>query len=117
MALTSPPRGVKPGDYLLVVRKLSPPPPHRRRSHDVQPKRVGVRHCLRSIHSLILRPDNFDATSPDELTLRRGEKIELVEMDDGFGDGWYLGKDTSSGASGLFPGGRIPFACPRREGS
>ncbi|PLB34330.1 putative polarized growth protein (Boi2) [Aspergillus candidus] len=67
MALTSPPRGVKPGDHLLVV-------------HD------------------------FDARGPDELTLRRGEKIELVEMDDGFGDGWYLGKDTSSGASGLFPG-------------
>ncbi|PLN86263.1 hypothetical protein BDW42DRAFT_190177 [Aspergillus taichungensis] len=67
MALTSPPRGVKPGDHLLVV-------------HD------------------------FDARGPDELTLRRGEKIELVELDDGFGDGWYLGKDTSSGASGLFPG-------------
>lgn len=76
-----------------------------------------MRHYLRSLYSLILRPDDFDARGPDELTLRRGEKIELVEMDDGFGDGWYLGKDTSSGASGLFPGGRIPIGLfpPRRK--
>ncbi|PWY73767.1 hypothetical protein BO94DRAFT_589315 [Aspergillus sclerotioniger CBS 115572] len=67
MALTIPPRGVSPGDLLLVV-------------HD------------------------FDARGPDELTLRRGEKIELVELDDGFGDGWYLGKDLNTGSTGLFPG-------------
>ncbi|GAQ39043.1 polar growth protein [Aspergillus tubingensis] len=67
MALTTPPRGVTPGDLLLVV-------------HD------------------------FDARGPDELTLRRGEKIELVELDDGFGDGWYLGKDLNTGSTGLFPG-------------
>lgn len=50
-------------------------------------------------------PDDFDARGPDELTLRRGEKIELVELDDGFGDGWYLGKDLNTGSTGLFPGG------------
>ncbi|KAL1989120.1 hypothetical protein VTN96DRAFT_3667 [Rasamsonia emersonii] len=47
---------------------------------------------------------DFDARSEDELTLRRGEKIELVELDDGFGDGWYLGKHTVTGKTGLFPG-------------
>ncbi|KAL4890826.1 hypothetical protein BDV59DRAFT_183735 [Aspergillus ambiguus] len=62
-----PPRGVKPGDVLLVV-------------HD------------------------FLARGPDELTLKRGGQIELVELDDGFGDGWYLGKDVESGTTGLFPG-------------
>ncbi|RAH40310.1 uncharacterized protein BO95DRAFT_457487 [Aspergillus brunneoviolaceus CBS 621.78] len=67
MALAAPPRGVIPGDLLLVV-------------HD------------------------FDARGPDELTLRRGEKIELVELDEGFGDGWYLGKDLTTGSTGLFPG-------------
>ncbi|OJJ35474.1 hypothetical protein ASPWEDRAFT_109617 [Aspergillus wentii DTO 134E9] len=67
MALTTPPRGVGPGDYLLVV-------------HD------------------------FDARGADELTLRRGDKIELVELDDGFGDGWYLGKDVKTETTGLFPG-------------
>jgi hypothetical protein len=49
--------------------------------------------------------DNFDARGEDELTLRRGEKVELVELDEGFGDGWYLGKHTATGKTGLFPGG------------
>lgn len=47
---------------------------------------------------------NFDARGEDELTLRRGEKVELVELDEGFGDGWYLGKHTATGKTGLFPG-------------
>ncbi|KAL4921084.1 hypothetical protein BDW62DRAFT_175933 [Aspergillus aurantiobrunneus] len=53
---------------------------------------------------LLLVVHDFDARSEDELTLRRGEKIELVELDDGFGDGWYLGKDVKTGTIGLFPG-------------
>jgi hypothetical protein len=57
---------------------------------------------------LTLLADDFDARGPDELTLRRGEKIELVELDDGFGDGWYLGKDLNTGTTGLFPGGSAP---------
>ena len=51
--------------------------------------------------------DDFEARGPDELNLRRGEKIELVELDDGFGDGWYLGKDLNTGTQGLFPGGMV----------
>ncbi|KAL4873262.1 hypothetical protein BDV12DRAFT_160710 [Aspergillus spectabilis] len=53
-------------------------------------------------HLLVVH--DFAARGEDELTLRRGEKIELVELDDGFGDGWYLGKDLKSGLTGLFPG-------------
>ncbi|RAL11259.1 putative polarized growth protein (Boi2) [Aspergillus homomorphus CBS 101889] len=53
---------------------------------------------------LLLVVHDFDARGPDELTLRRGEKIELVELDEGFGDGWYLGKDLTTGSTGLFPG-------------
>ncbi|KAJ9308941.1 hypothetical protein DTO217A2_1617 [Paecilomyces variotii] len=67
MAQMEPPRGVRPGDLLLVV-------------HD------------------------FDARGADELTLRRGDKVELVELDEGFGDGWYLGKHMANGTTGLFPG-------------
>ena len=48
---------------------------------------------------------DFDARSSDELTLRRGDRIALVELDDGFGDGWYLGKHLGRGGTGLFPGG------------
>src|SRR2546421_2723925 len=47
---------------------------------------------------------DFDARSSDELTLRRGDRISLVELDEGFGDGWYLGKHLGSGGTGLFPG-------------
>src|SRR5271155_5715693 len=47
---------------------------------------------------------DFDARSSDELTLRRGDRISLAELDEGFGDGWYLGKHLGSGGTGLFPG-------------
>ncbi|KAF2820455.1 polarized growth protein Boi2 [Ophiobolus disseminans] len=45
----------------------------------------------------------FLARSPDELNLRRGDRIELIERDDDFGDGWFLGKNTETGENGLFP--------------
>ncbi|KAF2853648.1 polarized growth protein-like protein Boi2 [Plenodomus tracheiphilus IPT5] len=45
----------------------------------------------------------FIARSPDELSLRRGDRIELIERDDDFGDGWFLGRNTESGDNGLFP--------------
>ena len=51
--------------------------------------------------------DDFEARSPDELSLRKGDKIELVERDDDFGDGWYLGKHIKDGKTGLFPEGEI----------
>jgi hypothetical protein len=50
--------------------------------------------------------DEFLARSPDELSLRRGDRIELVERDDDFGDGWFLGKNTETGDNGLFPEGQ-----------
>ncbi|MCJ1436827.1 polar growth protein [Xylographa pallens] len=47
--------------------------------------------------------DDFEARSPDELSLVKGDKIELIERDDDFGDGWYLGKHLQDGRTGLFP--------------
>ena len=52
-----------------------------------------------------MRTDEFQARSPDELTLGRGDRIELIERDDDFGDGWFLGRNMQSGDSGLFPEG------------
>ncbi|KAL8874019.1 MAG: hypothetical protein Q9174_000585 [Haloplaca sp. 1 TL-2023] len=46
---------------------------------------------------------DFEARSPDELSLAKGERIELIERDDDFGDGWYLGKHIQNGKTGLFP--------------
>ncbi|KAF2401630.1 hypothetical protein EJ06DRAFT_528798 [Trichodelitschia bisporula] len=47
--------------------------------------------------------DNFKARSGDELTLRKGDRIELIERDDDFGDGWFLGRHVQRGTTGLFP--------------
>ena len=49
--------------------------------------------------------DDFQARSPDELSLARGDRIELIERDDDFGDGWYLGKHLQNARTGLFPEG------------
>ncbi|OJD14400.1 hypothetical protein AJ78_05247 [Emergomyces pasteurianus Ep9510] len=48
--------------------------------------------------------DDFLARGADELTFRRGDKVELLELDEGFGDGWYLGKHVAENRTGLFPG-------------
>ena len=51
--------------------------------------------------------DDFEARSPDELSFLKGDRIQLVERDDDFGDGWYLGKHMQHGKTGLFPEGTI----------
>lgn len=46
---------------------------------------------------------DFSARSSDELSLAKGDRVELIERDDDFGDGWYLGRHLNKGNSGLFP--------------
>lgn len=53
------------------------------------------------------RADDFQARSPDELTLVKGDRIELIERDDDFGDGWFLGKHVQNKLTGLFPEGEL----------
>ncbi|KAL2196393.1 hypothetical protein P885DRAFT_37471 [Corynascus similis CBS 632.67] len=60
------------------------------------PNRPEVGDILIVIH-------DFQARSSDELTLAKGDRVELLERDDEFGDGWFLGKHTVNGDSGLFP--------------
>jgi hypothetical protein len=55
---------------------------------------------------LTARADDFKARSADELSLSRGDKIVLIERDDDFGDGWFLGKHLNEEISGLFPEGK-----------
>ena len=57
------------------------------------------------VHVLTTAADEFRARSPDELSLTRGDRVELIERDDDFGDGWFLGRNTETGDSGLFPEG------------
>jgi len=54
---------------------------------------------------LILSLDEFVARSPDELSLTKGDRIELIERDDDFGDGWFLDRHVTNGHTGLFPEG------------
>jgi hypothetical protein len=49
--------------------------------------------------------DDFIARSSDELSLSKGDRVELIERDDEFGDGWFLGRHMVNGNSGLFPEG------------
>ncbi|KAK8053746.1 Protein BOI2 [Apiospora saccharicola] len=46
---------------------------------------------------------DFLARSSDELSLAKGDRIKLIERDDEFGDGWFLGKHLHNDNSGLFP--------------
>jgi hypothetical protein len=65
-----------------------------------------LRYVLKEIILLIRRrPDDFLARSSDELSLAKGDRVELIERDDEFGDGWFLGKHLVNGNSGLFPEG------------
>ncbi|GAP84495.1 putative SAM domain-containing protein [Rosellinia necatrix] len=46
---------------------------------------------------------DFQARSSDELSLAKGDRVELIERDDEFGDGWFLGRHLVNGNNGLFP--------------
>ncbi|WPH00631.1 Hypothetical protein R9X50_00346100 [Acrodontium crateriforme] len=53
--------------------------------------------------SILLVIHDFVARSGDELSLAKGDRIELIERDDEFGDGWFLGRHLANGGTGLFP--------------
>ena len=55
--------------------------------------------------SILLVIHDFVARSNDELSLAKGDRIELIEKDDDFGDGWYLGRHLTNAKTGLFPEG------------
>ncbi|RFU72611.1 polarized growth boi2 [Trichoderma arundinaceum] len=49
------------------------------------------------------RTDDFPARNSDELSLRKGDRVELLERDDEFGDGWFRGRHVVNNKTGLFP--------------
>lgn len=53
--------------------------------------------------------DDFQARSSDELSLTKGDRVELIERDDEFGDGWFLGRHLINNNTGLFPEGKLCF--------
>ncbi|PNP59418.1 hypothetical protein THARTR1_00908 [Trichoderma harzianum] len=60
------------------------------------PARPDVGDVLMVIHDFIAR-------SSDELSLKKGDRVELLERDDEFGDGWFLGRHVANNNTGLFP--------------
>ncbi|KAK4113886.1 hypothetical protein N656DRAFT_706708 [Canariomyces notabilis] len=55
------------------------------------------------VGDMLLVIHDFQARSSDELSLAKGDRVELLERDDEFGDGWFLGKHLGNGNTGLFP--------------
>ncbi|KAF4974366.1 hypothetical protein FZEAL_8721 [Fusarium zealandicum] len=60
------------------------------------PTRPEIGETLIVIH-------DFQARSSDELSLAKGDRVELIERDDEFGDGWFLGRHLANNNNGLFP--------------
>lgn len=52
--------------------------------------------------SILYALHDFEAENADELSFSAGEPITLIEADDAYDDGWYLGRNTL-GEVGLFP--------------
>ncbi|KAL1915163.1 uncharacterized protein VTP21DRAFT_7644 [Calcarisporiella thermophila] len=51
---------------------------------------------------IVYAQHTFDAENPDEISFARGDKIIVLEKDENFGDGWWLGQNPH-GEIGLFP--------------
>ena len=52
--------------------------------------------------------DDFGGRGEDELVMMPRDRIELIELDEEFGDAWYLGKNLRTGQTGLFPASMHP---------
>ena len=100
------------GDTLVVIRESIRSPfslcrcrPYRRRSRS---RVLAPSPCLGKTGPLLTWRwivDDFQARSSDELSLAKGDRVELLERDDEFGDGWFLGRHMANANTGLFPEG------------
>lgn len=46
---------------------------------------------------------SFKGRSDDEIDISRGDFIEVIEDDSAFDDSWYIGRNLTTNATGLFP--------------
>lgn len=56
-----------------------------------------------SLSQLFTVIKDFRSRLGDELTIKVGDEIELISDDREYGDGWYMGKNLTSGRVGLYP--------------
>ena len=59
-------------------------------SHDIGAVDIDFSAALVPNPTYLLVLHDFHARSPDELTLKKGERVELLLDDSDYGDGWYL---------------------------
>lgn len=59
--------------------------------------------AIRSDAEYVLGIHDFEGRSEDELSLKKGDYIEVIETDKAFGDGWYVGRNMRTQKAGLFP--------------
>ena len=114
------------GDILLVIRKSAvrpslvlfsawrrgaSPAALRCQADGEKSRRDPTAPCSSgTVANAAARADDFQARSSDELSLAKGDRVELIERDDEFGDGWFLGRHLVNGNSGLFPEGWFVLA-------
>ncbi|ODA83096.1 hypothetical protein RJ55_01605 [Drechmeria coniospora] len=67
------------------------------------PRGPGGPHARPDVGDTLIVIHDFHARSSDELSLAKGDRVELIERDDEFGDGWFLGRHRVNGNTGLFP--------------
>ncbi|CAH6722198.1 protein Boi2p [[Candida] jaroonii] len=56
-----------------------------------------------TMDNLYLCIKQFNSRLGDELNLKVGDKIEVLADDSEYNDGWYMGKNLSTGEAGLYP--------------
>ncbi|QSL65732.1 hypothetical protein MERGE_000010 [Pneumocystis wakefieldiae] len=57
---------------------------------------------MKSLENLVFALHDFEAVSPEDLPLKRGEQIFVLKKDEGYNDGWWEGQNME-GRKGLFP--------------
>lgn len=53
--------------------------------------------------ALLIATRDFSARNPDELSFTKGDRIVLIERDEKYNDGWFLGQLVSTRRIGIFP--------------
>ncbi|SMN20593.1 similar to Saccharomyces cerevisiae YER114C BOI2 Protein implicated in polar growth, functionally redundant with Boi1p [Maudiozyma saulgeensis] len=53
--------------------------------------------------TILIATKSYSRRMDDEITIKPGNKIEVITNDEEFNDGWYVGRNIETGQEGLFP--------------
>ncbi|KAI5850654.1 hypothetical protein BZA05DRAFT_419171 [Tricharina praecox] len=89
--------------FAEAERSLRSPSPSPWSATSPPPNEGPARPSIVMDATILVAMHDFEARSPDELTLHKGEQIEVIERDEEFNDGWYMGRSLATNETGLFP--------------